>query len=170
MIDVNRTSAREGETPPRQFVAAIKSSPAPCCDINDSQIVKKTNSFSEDVDTLMSLGRIYKPTRAVTRQADRRPIKKEPRATVATVQQAGPRAKNDPKFGHHDSSTRRRSRGPVLRDAAPSSIHHTMGGLTINSRLRVLDTRRHVIPEALCCGRSDGRYPRLQPSGRQRHG
>ena len=101
VIDVNKNGERFVKEDARrdEFVAAIKKQPgAMCYDINDSQIVKKTNSFNEDVDTLVSLGRIYK---ADTLADLAKQIGVPPKNLEATVAEYNKQveAKNDPKFG-----------------------------------------------------------------------
>ena len=62
-IDVNKNGERFVKEDARrdEFVAAIKKQPGGVVyDINDSSIVKPLNSFNEDVETLVSIGRIYK--------------------------------------------------------------------------------------------------------------
>ena len=63
VIDVNKNGLRFVKEDARrdEFVAAIKKQPgAMCYDINDSSIVQEYNSFAENVETLVKLGRIYK--------------------------------------------------------------------------------------------------------------
>ena len=63
VIDVNKNGERFVKEDARrdEFVAAIKKQPGGVVyDINDSSIVKPLNSFNEDVETLVSIGRIYK--------------------------------------------------------------------------------------------------------------
>ena len=63
VIDVNAQGLRFVKEDARrdEFVAAIKKQPGGMCwDINDSSIVQPVNSFAENVETLVKLGRIYK--------------------------------------------------------------------------------------------------------------
>lgn len=142
VIDVNKNGERFVKEDARrdEFVAAIKKQPgAMCYDINDSQIVKKTNSFNEDVDTLVSLGRIYK---ADTLADLAKQIGVPPKNLEATVAEYNKQveAKNDPKFGRK-LFDKKIEKGPFYATPRAPSIHHTMGGLTINSRAQVLDTK-----------------------------
>lgn len=101
VIDVNKNGERFVKEDARrdEFVAAIKKQPdAICYDINDSSIVKPLNSFNEDVETLVKIGRIYKADTLadLAKQLGMPADKLE--ATVAEFNKMV-EAKNDPKFG-----------------------------------------------------------------------
>ena len=101
VIDVNKNGERFVKEDARrdEFVAAIKKQPGGVVyDINDSSIVKPLNSFNEDVETLVSIGRIYKADSLadLAKQLGMPADKLE--ATVAEFNKMV-EAKNDPKFG-----------------------------------------------------------------------
>ena len=101
VIDVNKNGERFVKEDARrdEFVAAIKKQPGGVVyDINDSSIVKPLNSFNEDVETLVSIGRIYKADSLadLAKQLGMPADKLE--ATVAEFNKMV-EAKKDPKFG-----------------------------------------------------------------------
>ena len=157
VIDVNKNGERFVKEDARrdEFVAAIKKQPGGVVyDINDSSIVKPLNSFNEDVETLVSIGRIYKADSLadLAKQLGMPADKLE--ATVAEFNKMV-EAKNDPKFG------RKLFDRPIVKppfSATPRapSIHHTMGGLQISTNAQVLDKNGKPIPGLYAAGEVTG--------------
>ena len=157
VIDVNKNGERFVKEDARrdEFVAAIKKQPGGVVyDINDSSIVKPLNSFNEDVETLVSIGRIYKADSLadLAKQLGMPADKLE--ATVAEFNKMV-EAKKDPKFG------RKLFDRPIVKPPfyatprAPSS-HHTMGGLQISTNAQVLDKNGKPIPGLYAAGEVTG--------------
>ena len=157
VIDVNKNGERFVKEDARrdEFVAAIKKQPGGVVyDINDSSIVKPLNSFNEDVETLVSIGRIYKADSLadLAKQLGMPADKLE--ATVAEFNKMV-EAKKDPKFG------RKLCDHPIVKPpfyATPRapSIHHTMGGLQISTNAQVLDKNGKPIPGLYAAGEVTG--------------
>ena len=140
VIDVNKNGERFVKEDARrdEFVAAIKKQPGGVVyDINDSSIVKPLNSFNEDVETLVSIGRIYKADSLadLAKQLGMPADKLE--ATVAEFNKMV-EAKKDPKFGRK-LFDRPIVKPPFYATPRAPSIHHTMGGLQISTNAQVLD-------------------------------
>lgn len=157
VIDVNKNGERFVKEDARrdEFVAAIKKQPdGMCYDINDSTIVKKINSFGEDVETLVKIGRIYKgdTLRDLEKQLNMPAGSLE--KTVAEFNQMVEQ-KRDPKFGRKLFDQKIQT-GPFYATPRAPSIHHTMGGLTINSQAQVLDTKGQVIRGLYAAGEVTG--------------
>lgn len=157
VIDVNKNGQRFVKEDARrdEFVAAIKKQPgAMCYDINDSSIVQKINSFGEDVETLVKLGRIYK---ADTLEGLAKQLGMPPENLKATVAEYNKMvdAKNDPKFGRK-LFDKKIEKAPFYATPRAPSIHHTMGGLEINSKAQVLNTKGQVIKGLYAAGEVTG--------------
>lgn len=147
VIDVNKNGERFVKEDARrdEFVAAIKKQPGGVVyDINDSSIVKPLNSFNEDVETLVSIGRIYKADSLadLAKQLGMPADKLE--ATVAEFNKMV-EAKKDPKFGRK-LFDRPIVKPPFYATPRAPSIHHTMGGLQISTNAQVLDKNGKPIP------------------------
>lgn len=157
VIDVNKEGLRFVKEDARrdEFVAAIKQQPgAMCYDINDASIVKEYNSFNENVETLVKLGRIYKDdTLAGLAQQLGMPAENLT-ATVAEFN-AMVDNKSDPKFGRK-LFDRKIEQAPFYATPRAPSIHHTMGGLHINTRAQVLDQDGTPIPGLYAAGEVAG--------------
>jgi len=157
VIDVNKNGERFVKEDARrdEFVAAIKKQPGGVVyDINDSSIVKPLNSFNEDVETLVSIGRIYKADSLadLAKQLGMPADKLE--ATVAEFNKMV-EAKNDPKFGRK-LSDRPIVKPPFYATPRAPSIHHTMGGLQISTNAQVLDKNGKPIPGLYAAGEVTG--------------
>ncbi len=157
VIDVNKNGQRFVKEDARRdvFVAAIKKQPgAMCYDINDSQIVEKTNSFNEDMETLVQIGRIYK---ADTLAELAKKIGVPPKNLEETVAEYNKQveAKNDPKFGRK-LFDKKIEKGPFYATPRAPSIHHTMGGLLIDTHARVLNKQGKVIKGLYAAGEVTG--------------
>ena len=157
VIDVNKNGERFGKEDARrdEFVAAIKKQPGGVVyDINDSSIVKPLNSFNEDVETLVSIGRIYKADSLadLAKQLGMPADKLE--ATVAEFNKMV-EAKNDPKFGRK-LFDRPIVKPPFYATPRAPSIHHTMGGLQISTNAQVLDKKGKPIPGLYAAGEVTG--------------
>ena len=157
VIDVNKNGERFVKEDARrdEFVAAIKKQPGGVVyDINDSSIVKPLNSFNEDVETLVSIGRIYKADSLadLAKQLDMPADKLE--ATVAEFNKMV-EAKNDPKFGRK-LFDRPIVKPPFYATPRAPSIHHTMGGLQISTNAQVLDKKGKPIPGLYAAGEVTG--------------
>ena len=63
--------------------------------------------------------------------------------------------------------TKKIEKGPFWACYTGMTVHHTMGGLKINPRLRS-SMRRAIPSRSLGCGRGDGRHARLEPPRLQR--
>lgn len=157
VIDVNKNGERFVKEDARrdEFVAAIKKQPGGVVyDINDSSIVKPLNSFNEDVETLVSIGRIYKAdsladlAKQLGMPADRL------EATVAEFNKMV-EAKKDPKFGRK-LFDRPIVKPPFYATPRAPSIHHTMGGLQISTNAQVLDKNGKPIPGLYAAGEVTG--------------
>lgn len=157
VIDVNKNGERFVKEDARrdEFVAAIKKQPGGVVyDINDSSIVKPLNSFNEDVETLVSIGRIYKAGSLadLAKQLGMPADKLE--ATVAEFNKMV-EAKNDPKFGRK-LFDRPIVKPPFYATPRAPSIHHTMGGLQISTNAQVLDKNGKPIPGLYAAGEVTG--------------
>ena len=157
VIDVNKNGERFVKEDARrdEFVAAIKKQPGGVVyDINDSSIVKPLNSFNEDVETLVSIGRIYKADSLadLAKQLSMPADKLE--ATVAEFNKMV-EAKNDPKFGRK-LFDRPIVKPPFYATPRAPSIHHTMGGLQISTNAQVLDKNGKPIPGLYAAGEVTG--------------
>ena len=157
VIDVNKNGERFVKEDARrdEFVAAIKKQPGGVVyDINDSSIVKPLNSFNEDVETLISIGRIYKADSLadLAKQLGMPADKLE--ATVAEFNKMV-EAKNDPKFGRK-LFDRPIVKPPFYATPRAPSIHHTMGGLQISTNAQVLDKKGKPIPGLYAAGEVTG--------------
>ena len=157
VIDVNKNGERCVKEDARrdEFVAAIKKQPGGVVyDINDSSIVKPLNSFNEDVETLVSIGRIYKADSLadLAKQLGMPADKLE--ATVAEFNKMV-EAKNDPKFGRK-LFDRPIVKPPFYATPRAPSIHHTMGGLQISTNAQVLDKNGKPIPGLYAAGEVTG--------------
>ena len=157
VIDVNKLGQRFVKEDARrdEFVAAIKKQPgAVCYDINDSTIVKQFNSFNEEVETLVKLGRIYK---ADTLEGLAKQLGMPEGNLTATVAEFNKmvEAKNDPKFGRK-LFDQKIEKAPFYATPRAPSIHHTMGGLFINSKAQVIDTKGNAIPGLYAAGEVAG--------------
>ena len=157
VIDVNKNGERFVKEDARrdEFVAAIKKQPGGVVyDINDSSIVKPLNSFNEDVETLVSIGRIYKADSLadLAKQLGMPADKLE--ATVAEFNKMV-EAKNDPKFGRK-LFDRPIVKPPFYATPRAPSIHHTMGGLQISTNAHVLDKKGKPIPGLYAAGEVTG--------------
>ena len=157
VIDVNKNGERFVKEDARrdEFVAAIKKQPGGVVyDINDSSIVKPLNSFNEDVETLVSIGRIYKADSLadLAKQLGMPADKLE--ATVAEFNKMV-EAKNDPKFGRK-LFDRPIVKPPFYATPRAPSIHHTMGGLQISTNAQVLDKNGKPIPGLYVAGEVTG--------------
>lgn len=157
VIDVNKNGERFVKEDARrdEFVAAIKKQPGGVVyDINDSSIVKPLNSFNEDVETLVSIGRIYKADSLadLAKQLGMPADKLE--ATVAEFNKMV-EAKNDPKFGRK-LFDRPIVKPPFYATPRAPSINHTMGGLQISTNAQVLDKNGKPIPGLYAAGEVTG--------------
>lgn len=157
VIGVNKNGERFVKEDARrdEFVAAIKKQPGGVVyDINDSSIVKPLNSFNEDVETLVSIGRIYKADSLadLAKQLGMPADKLE--ATVAEFNKMV-EAKNDPKFGRK-LFDRPIVKPPFYATPRAPSIHHTMGGLQISTNAQVLDKNGKPIPGLYAAGEVTG--------------
>lgn len=157
VIDVNKNGERFVKEDARrdEFVAAIKKQPGGVVyDINDSSIVKPHNSFNEDVETLVSIGRIYKADSLadLAKQLGMPADKLE--ATVAEFNKMV-EAKKDPKFGRK-LFDRPIVKPPFYATPRAPSIHHTMGGLQISTNAQVLDKNGKPIPGLYAAGEVTG--------------
>ena len=157
VIDVNKNGERFVKEDARrdEFVAAIKKQPGGVVyDINDSSMVKPLYSFNEDVETLVSIGRIYKADSLadLAKQLGMPADKLE--ATVAEFNKMV-EAKNDPKFGRK-LFDRPIVKPPFYATPRAPSIHHTMGGLQISTNAQVLDKNGKPIPGLYAAGEVTG--------------
>lgn len=157
VIDVNKNGERFVKEDARrdEFVAAIKKQPGGVVyDINDTSIVKPLNSFNEDVETLVSIGRIYKADSLadLAKQLGMPADKLE--ATVAEFNKMV-EAKKDPKFGRK-LFDRPIVKPPFYATPRAPSIHHTMGGLQISTNAQVLDKNGKPIPGLYAAGEVTG--------------
>ena len=140
VIDVNKNGQRFVKEDARrdEFVAAIKKQPdGMCYDINDASIVQEYNSFAENVETLVSIGRIYKADTLAGLAKQLGMPAENLEKTVAEFNKMVD-AKNDSVFGRK-LFDRRIEKAPFYATPRAPSIHHTMGGLHINPKAQVLD-------------------------------
>lgn len=138
-----------------EFVAAIKQQQdALVYDINDSTIVEEYNSFDENVETLVSLGRIYKADTLAGLEEQLGMPAGSLQQTVAEYNQMVA-DQNDPVFGRKlfDKAI---EVGPFYATPRAPSIHHTMGGITIDTDARVLDENGAVMPGLFAAGEVTG--------------
>lgn len=157
VIDVNKEGFRFVNEDARRddFVAAIKNQ-TDCIvyDINDASIVEKTNSFGENVETLVSLGRIYKSD-TLAGLAEQLGMPAENLEKTVADYNVMVTNREDPVFGRKlfDKPI---EVGPFYATPRAPSIHHTMGGLVINSDAQVLDTNGEVIVGLFAAGEVTG--------------
>ena len=124
------------------------------CDINDSSIVKEYNSFAEHVETLVKIGRIYKgDTLADLEKQLGMPAGSLEKTVVEYNKMV--EAKNDPKFGRK-LFDQKIEKGPFYATPRAPSIHHTMGGLEINSKAQVLNAKGEVVKGLYAAGEVAG--------------
>lgn len=157
VIDVNKEGLRFVNEDARRddFVAAIKKqTDGLVYDINDSTIVDETNSFSENVETLVALGRIYKADTLTELAAQLGMPEGNLEKTVAEYNEMVAK-KEDPEFGRK-LFDRPIEVGPFYATPRAPSIHHTMGGLTINTDAQVLDVNGNVIEGLYAAGEVTG--------------
>ncbi|MDO5531208.1 flavocytochrome c [Sutterella sp.] len=157
VIDVNKNGERFVKEDARrdEFVAAIKKQPdGMCYDINDSSIVQKFNSFAEEVEVLVKIGRIYKGETLADLAGQLGMPAANLEKTVAEYNKMV-EDKNDPKFGRK-LFDRKIEKGPFYATPRAPSIHHTMGGLLINPKAQVVDTKGNVIPGLYAAGEVAG--------------
>lgn len=157
VIDVNKEGLRFINEDARRddFVAAIKKqTDGLVYDINDSTIVEETNSFSENVETLVALGRIYKADTLTELAAQLGMPEGNLEKTVAEYNEMVVK-KEDPEFGRK-LFDRPIEVGPFYATPRAPSIHHTMGGLTINTDAQVLDVNGNVIEGLYAAGEVTG--------------
>lgn len=64
--------------------------------------------------------------------------------------------KNDPEFNSQFTWIRNLSKGPWYSVAVSPGIHHTMGGIVINTNTEVISTDGKVIPGLFACGEVTG--------------
>lgn len=137
------------------FVAAIKQqTDAMCYDINDATIVEETNSFNENVETLVSLGRIYKADTLAGLEEQLGMPAGSLEKTVAEYNQMVA-DKNDPVFGRKLFADPIEV-GPFYATPRAPSIHHTMGGLYINTDAQVMDENGAPIEGLYAAGEVTG--------------
>jgi len=137
------------------FVAAIKQqTDGIVYDINDSTIVEETNSFGENVEILVSLGRMFKADTLAGLEEQLGMPAGSLEATVAEYNQMVA-DKNDPVFGRKlfDKPI---GVGPFYATPRAPSIHHTMGGLYINTSAQVMDEAGSAIPGLYAAGEVAG--------------
>ena len=125
-----------------------------CFDINDASIVKSVNSFAENVDTLVKLGRIYRADTLADLEKQLGMPAGNLQKTVTEFNQMVEQ-KSDPKFGRK-LFDQKIEKAPFYATPRAPSIHHTMGGLSINSEAQVLDTMGKVIPGLYAAGEVTG--------------
>jgi len=138
-----------------EFVAAIKQqTDGIVYDINDSTIVEETNSFGENIETLVKLGRIYKADTLAGLEEQLGMPKGSLEQTVAEYNEMVAN-KSDPVFGRKlfDKPI---EVGPFYATPRAPSIHHTMGGLRINPDAQVLDQSGKPIPGLYAAGEVAG--------------
>ena len=157
VIDVNKNGERFVKEDARrdEFVAAIKKQPgAVCYDINDASIVKEFNSFNENVETLVKLGRIYKSDTLAGLAKQLGMPAKNWEKPVAEYNKLV-KAKSDTKFGRK-LFDQKIEKAPFYATPRAPSIHHTMGGLEINTKAQVVDVLGNPIPGLYAAGEVTG--------------
>ena len=157
VIDVNKNGERFVKEDARrdEFVAAIKKQPgAVCYDINDASIVKEFNSFNENVETLVKLGRIYKSDTLAGLAKQLGMPAENLEKTVAEYNKMV-EAKSDTKFGRK-LFDQKIEKAPFYATPRAPSIHHTMGGLEINTKAQVVDVLGNPIPGLYAAGEVTG--------------
>ncbi|ERF60305.1 flavocytochrome c [Treponema socranskii subsp. socranskii VPI DR56BR1116 = ATCC 35536] len=153
VIDVNKEGKRFVNEDARRdaFVAAIKKqTDAICYDINDASIVEEKNSFNENVETLVSLGRIYKADTLAGLEEQLKMPAGSLQATVAEYNKMV-EAKNDPVFGRKLFADKI-EKAPFYATPRAPSIHHTMGGLYIATNAQVMDVNGKPIDGLYAAG------------------
>lgn len=153
VIDVNKEGKRFVNEDARRddFVAAIKQqTDGIVFDINDASIVQEKNSFAEDVETLVKLGRIYKAN-TLAELAEQLGMPKGNLEKTVEEFNAMVAAKEDNQFGRKlfDQPI---EVPPFYATPRAPSIHHTMGGLKINVNAQVLNTQDQVIAGLYAAG------------------
>ena len=157
VIDVNKNGERFVKEDARrdEFVAAIKKQPgAVCYDINGASIVKEFNSFNENVETLVKLGRIYKSDTLAGLAKQLGMPAENLEKTVAEYNKMV-EAKSDTKFGRK-LFDQKIEKAPFYATPRAPSIHHTMGGLEINTKAQVVDVLGNPIPGLYAAGEVTG--------------
>ena len=137
------------------FVAAIKQqTDGIVYDINDSTIVQETNSFAENVETLVALGRIYKADTLTELAVMLGMPEGNLEKTVAQFNEMVAN-KEDPVFGRA-LFDRPIEVGPFYATPRAPSIHHTMGGLLINPQAQVMTEEGAAIEGLYAAGEVTG--------------
>ena len=157
VIDVNKEGLRFVNEDARRddFVAAIKKqTDGIIYDINDSTIVEETNSFNENIETLISLGRIYKADTLAELAGQLGMPAENLEKTVAEYNEMVAN-KEDPVFGRKlfDKPI---EVGPFYATPRAPSIHHTMGGLLINTKAQVIGEDGNPIEGLYAAGEVTG--------------
>ena len=157
VIDVNKEGLRFVNEDARRddFVAAIKKqTDGIIYDINDSTIVEETNSFNENIETLISLGRIYKAD-TLAELAEQLGMPAENLEKTVAEYNEMVANKEDPVFGRKlfDKPI---EVGPFYATPRAPSIHHTMGGLLINTKAQVIGEDGNPIEGLYAAGEVTG--------------
>ena len=157
VIVVNKEGSRFINEDARRddFVAAIKEqTDSICFDINDSTIVEERNSFNENVETLVKLGRIYKGDTLADLEKQLGMPAGSLEKTVAEYN-VMLENKNDTVFGRK-LFAHKIEVGPFYATPRAPSIHHTMGGLLIDPDAHVLDVNGQIIQGLYAAGEVTG--------------
>ena len=157
VIVVNKEGSRFINEDARRddFVAAIKEqTDSICFDINDSTIVEERNSFNENVETLVKLGRIYKGDTLADLEKQLGMPAGSLEKTVAEYN-VMVENKNDTVFGRK-LFAHKIEVGPFYATPRAPSIHHTMGGLLIDPDAHVLDVNGQIIQGLYAAGEVTG--------------
>ena len=128
------------------------------------------NNFGETANQLVEAGRAVKAD-TLEELAEKMNVPAD--TLIAAVTEFNRHAEGGDLAGTPDEFGRTLYKTPI--DTAPfyaaarvPTVHHTMGGVRINVNAQVLDEKRQRDSWSVCCGRSDRRHPRREPSGRQR--
>ena len=116
--------------------------------------MKEFNSFNENVETLVKLGRIYKSDTLAGLAKQLGMPAENLEKTVAEYNKMV-EAKSDTKFGRK-LFDQKIEKAPFYAMPRAPSIHHTMGGLEINTKAQVVDVLGNPIPGLYAAGEVTG--------------
>ncbi len=122
--------------------------------INDSRIVGEVNEFGENIERLVEQGRIVKADTLAELAAKLEMPAKNLEASVENFNKAV-RGLTDDEFGR-ERFVQTIEVGPFYGVIRTVGVHHTMGGLAINTNAQVLDLHARPIPGLYAAGEVTG--------------
>lgn len=109
-----------------------------------------------NIQGYIKLGTLTGPYDSIDAAADAMGVSREALAETVANWNSYVAQKNDPEFGSHFEWFRDLSVGPWYVSQIAPGIHHTMGGLKINTSTEVLNEAGEAIPGLFACGEVTG--------------